>query len=141
MKLTNLLLAGLIGLTGCSPKVIQKEVRMIELQNPILPGYFADPSLVQYDGKFYMYVTADPWGTDFLSCWVSDDFQNWTFRTLNWPTKAACTTSLSETRYGHLQSFKKGTLFICMSLSGLKCGVGKQNIRWDHGRMHWATSL
>ena len=75
MKLTHLLLAGLIGLTGCSPKVIQKEVRMIELQNPILPGYFADPSLVQYDGKFYMYVTADPWGTDFLSCWVSDDFQ------------------------------------------------------------------
>ena len=64
MKLTHLLLAGLIGLTGCSPKVIQKEVRMIELQNPILPGYFADPSLVQYDGKFYMYVTADPWGTD-----------------------------------------------------------------------------
>ncbi|MDR2913822.1 MAG: hypothetical protein LBV74_03155 [Tannerella sp.] len=34
----------------------------VELQNPILPGYFADPSIVQYEGKFYMYVTADPWG-------------------------------------------------------------------------------
>lgn len=39
---------------------------MVELRHPIIPGYFADLSLVQYDGKFYMYVTADPWGTDFI---------------------------------------------------------------------------
>ena len=96
MRLLQLLIATTVCLSSCSTKVMKEEIRMVELQNPIIPGYFADPSLVQYNGKFYMYVTADPWGTGFLSCWVSDDFQNWTFHTLNWPTKAACTTSLSE---------------------------------------------
>lgn len=72
------------------------EEEVINIQNPILPGYFADPSLVQYDGKFYLYATADPWGTDFLSCWVSDDFQNWTFQRLNWPTKQDCTSPYSN---------------------------------------------
>lgn len=136
MKLTHLLLAGLIGLTGCSPKVIQKEVRMIELQNPILPGYFADPSLVQYDGKFYMYVTADPWGTDFLSCWVSDDFQNWTFRTLNWPTKAACTTPLSETNKVWAPSVvqKGDTFYMYVSVgSEVWCGKAKHPLGpWEN---------
>ncbi|KAB2822964.1 MAG: arabinan endo-1,5-alpha-L-arabinosidase, partial [Paludibacter sp.] len=45
--------------------------REVELQNPVIPGYFADPSVVEFDGKYYMYATADPWGGDFLSCWVS----------------------------------------------------------------------
>lgn len=67
-----------------------------ELRNPVLPGYFADPSIVVHEGRFYMYVTADPWGTDFLSCWVSDDFRNWTFHQLNWPTKAQCTSPVSS---------------------------------------------
>ncbi len=87
-------LASLILLIGsCSSP---KETATIQLHNPIIPGYFADPSVVQYEGKFYMYATADPWGTDFLSCWVSDDFQNWTFNRLNWPTKASCTSERSE---------------------------------------------
>jgi GH43 family beta-xylosidase len=55
--------------------------------NPILPGYFADPSLVLHDGKFYLYATIDPWGGRTLGCWESSDFKNWTFRELNWPTK------------------------------------------------------
>ena len=38
---------------------------MTEINNPILPGYFADPSLVQYEGKFYLYATVDPWGSGF----------------------------------------------------------------------------
>jgi beta-xylosidase len=46
--------------------------------NPIIPGYFADPSLVQHDGKFYVYATIDPWGGDTLACWESDDFRSWT---------------------------------------------------------------
>lgn len=75
MRLLQLLIATTVCLSSCSTKVMKEEIRMVELQNPIIPGYFADPSLVQYNGKFYMYVTADPWGTGFLSCWVSDDFQ------------------------------------------------------------------
>lgn len=64
--------------------------------NPILPGYFADPSLLQHGGKFYLYATIDPWGGRMLGCWESSDFKNWTFRELNWPTKSACTSPTSK---------------------------------------------
>lgn len=64
--------------------------------NPILPGYYADPSLVQHEGKYYLYATLDPWGGDTLGCWESSDFKNWTYRILNWPTKKACTSSTSR---------------------------------------------
>ena len=60
--------------------------------NPILPGYYADPSIVSHDGKFFIFATLDPWGGDTLGCWESGDLKHWTYRTLNWPTKAACTS-------------------------------------------------
>ncbi|HEY9155681.1 MAG TPA: family 43 glycosylhydrolase, partial [Opitutaceae bacterium] len=60
--------------------------------NPILPGYFADPTLLQVDKKAYIYATLDPWGDRSVGCWESDDFKNWTYRVLNWPTKAACSS-------------------------------------------------
>ena len=64
--------------------------------NPILPGYYADPSLVQTDGHYYLYATLDPWGGETLGCWESTDFKNWTYRPLNWPTKKACTSPTSQ---------------------------------------------
>lgn len=64
--------------------------------NPILPGYHADPSLVQHDGKAYLYVTLDPWGGRTLGCWESSDFKNWIYRELDWPTKEACTSPTSN---------------------------------------------
>lgn len=67
-----------------------------EARNPILPGYFADPSVVAHEGKFYLYATLDPWGGETLGCWESVDFANWTYRSLNWPTKAACTSATSK---------------------------------------------
>ncbi len=45
--------------------------------NPILPGYYADPSVVQDGGKTYIYATLDPWGDKTLGCWESPDFKNW----------------------------------------------------------------
>jgi beta-xylosidase len=60
--------------------------------NPVIPGYYADPSVVRHDGKFFVYATLDPWGGDALGCWESTDFKHWTYRVLNWPTKAACTS-------------------------------------------------
>lgn len=63
--------------------------------NPILPGYYADPSLVEFEGRFFLYATLDPWGGQTLGCWESPDFKQWTFRELNWPTKAACTSPTS----------------------------------------------
>ena len=58
--------------------------------NPVLPGYFGDPSVVQHNGKIFVYATLDPWGDETLGCWESVDFKNWTYRLLNWPTKSAC---------------------------------------------------
>ena len=64
--------------------------------NPILPGYYADPSIVQEGGRTYIYATLDPWGDKTLGCWESSDFKNWTYRVLNWPTKEACTSPKSN---------------------------------------------
>lgn len=66
------------------------------MANPILPGYYADPSLVEYEGRYYLYATLDPWGDETLGCWESTDFRSWTFRELNWPTKTRCTSPTSK---------------------------------------------
>lgn len=52
--------------------------------NPLLPGYFADPAVSQFDGKFYLYATTDGYGwggiTGPLVCWESADFVHWRHR-------------------------------------------------------------
>ncbi|MCX7006325.1 MAG: family 43 glycosylhydrolase [Kiritimatiellaeota bacterium] len=63
--------------------------------NPIVPGYYADPSLVQFGGTNYLYATLDPWGDRTLGCWESADFKSWTYRILNWPTKEVCKSPTS----------------------------------------------
>lgn len=54
-------------------------------QNPVVPGYFADPSILYMDGKYYMCITSDGYegrnGEPFL--WVSDDLVNWDIHYLN----------------------------------------------------------
>lgn len=44
--------------------------------NPLIPGYFADPSIVQMDGKFYIYATTV---SDYFEpvVWASEDLKNW----------------------------------------------------------------
>lgn len=79
-----------------------------DASNPFVPGYFADPSVVESDGKFFLYATIDPWGADTLGCWESANFRDWTFRTLNWPTKQACTSPTSKTAKVWAPSVIKG---------------------------------
>jgi beta-xylosidase len=113
---------------SCTSQTKVEEDENITLQSPIIPGYFADPSVVQYEGKFYMYVTADPWGTDFLSCWVSDDFQNWTFNKLNWPTRQACTSPNSNENMVWAPSvIKKGDYFYMYVSVGSEIWCGKSS--------------
>jgi hypothetical protein len=64
--------------------------------NPIIPGYYADASLVKDGDTWVLYATLDPWGGETLGCWTSTDFANWTYRVLNWPTKTACTSPTSK---------------------------------------------
>lgn len=123
-------------LISCNDGV--KQDATVVLQNPILPGYFADPSIVEHEGKFYMYVTADPWGGDFLSCWVSDDFQNWTFNQLNWPTKAACTSPASSNSMVWAPSVvKKGDSFYMYISVGSEVWCGEA----EHPLGPWTNML
>ena len=65
------------------------------ITNPINNGYFADPSIVKYDGTYYVYATTDPWGGKELGVLVTKDFKTWEQKHINWPTKEACTSLTS----------------------------------------------
>jgi len=66
------------------------------MANPVLPGYFADPSVLQVGGTITLYATLDPWGDRTLGCWQSVDFKHWSYHPLNWPTKEACSSQDSN---------------------------------------------
>jgi len=90
---------GLIALAlASSPAVQARDVAPLApgARNPILPGYFADPSIIHYRGEWFLYATMDPWGGETLGLWRSRDFRNWTFSTPNWPTKSAATSPTSN---------------------------------------------
>lgn len=107
--------------------------------NPILPGYFADPSLVMYKGKNYIYATLDPWGGATLGCWESSDFGNWTYLHLNWPTKRACTSPTSQSSKVWAPSVVRtfdGRFFMYVSV-GSEVWVGVA----DHPAGPWRNAL
>lgn len=56
--------------------------------NPILPGYFADPTIRKFGDTYYIYATTDGTGNGYgpPQVWVSKDFRNWRNVLLNWPT-------------------------------------------------------
>lgn len=63
--------------------------------NPLLPGYYADPSIVRDKGEWFIFATIDPWGGDHLGLWRSRDGRNWSYSEPAWPTKAAATSPTS----------------------------------------------
>lgn len=141
MKDIFLVILASIFLFTCTTKQEQgneqsQDLLTIELQNPIIPGYFADPSIVQHEDKFYLYATADPWGGDFLACWVSDDFRHWTFNKLNWPTKDACTSPTSNDHMVWAPSVikKDGTFYMYVSVgSEVWCGIANHPLGpWEN---------
>ncbi len=56
--------------------------------NPLVPGYFADPTIERFDDTFYLYATTDGngGGRGPATVWVSRDFANWVLVPMNWPT-------------------------------------------------------
>jgi arabinoxylan arabinofuranohydrolase len=97
---TKLALLASLSLTALPAAADAMPGRAPHSANPILPGYYADPSVVQEDGKTFIYATLDPWGDKTLGCWESSDFKNWTYRVLNWPTKQDCTSKTSKVPLG-----------------------------------------
>jgi hypothetical protein len=61
----------------------------------MIPGYFADPSIVRFHGEWFVFATIDPWGENTLGLWRSHNLRDWTFSMPNWPTKAAATSPTS----------------------------------------------
>lgn len=55
--------------------------------NPLLPGYFADPTIKKIGDTYYIYATTDGngWGAGPSQVWISKDFRNWTIQPMNWP--------------------------------------------------------
>lgn len=66
------------------------------ISNPIIDGYFADPSIIKEADTFYIYATADPWGGDELAVFSTTDFKAFVRHNINWPTKQACTSATSN---------------------------------------------
>lgn len=62
----------------------------VQIPNPILPGYYAEPTLVPFEDKFYLYATIDPWDDVELAVWETSDFRHWQLRRINWPTRDQC---------------------------------------------------
>ncbi|MCR4810177.1 MAG: family 43 glycosylhydrolase [Prevotella sp.] len=56
--------------------------------NPIIPGYFADPTIRKFGDTYYLYATTDGTGNGYgpAQVWVSKDFRNWKNMVMNWPT-------------------------------------------------------
>lgn len=56
--------------------------------NPILPGYFADPTVKKFGDTYYIYATTDGNGGGFgpSQVWTSKDFVNWSLQDMDWPT-------------------------------------------------------
>lgn len=65
----------------------QKNATSPNVGNPILPGYFADPTIKKIGDTYYMYATTDGNGGGFgpSQVWTSKDFVNWTIQPMNWP--------------------------------------------------------
>lgn len=56
--------------------------------NPIVPGYFADPTIRKFGDTYYIYATTDGTGNGYgpAQVWMSQDFVNWRNVLMNWPT-------------------------------------------------------
>lgn len=69
----------------------------LQVAQPLFNGFYgADPVIVEHEGQYYIYATKDPWGGDDLAVFVTRDFVSWEEESINWPTKAACTSATSR---------------------------------------------
>ena len=97
------------------------------ISNPVIDGYFADPSIVKEGDTFYIYATIDPWGGEELAVLSTKDFKKFSRHHLNWPTKKACTSPTSKSSMVWAPSVRKvkdGLYYMYVSV-GSEIWVGK----------------
>lgn len=65
----------------------QGEHQQPGLLNPVIPGYFADPTIKKIGDTYYIYATTDGNGGGLgpSQVWTSKDFRHWTIQPMNWP--------------------------------------------------------
>lgn len=88
MKKLYKLLLGIVfssGISGYAQEL--KSYEAVGAGNPVLPGYFADPTIKKIGDTYYLYATTDGtgWGAGPSQVWTSKDFLNWTIQPMNWP--------------------------------------------------------
>lgn len=73
--------------TGLHVSAQNKSYQSHSTGNPVLPGYFADPTVKKFGDSYYIYATTDGSGAGFgpAQVWTSKDFCNWTLMPMNWP--------------------------------------------------------
>ena len=58
--------------------------------NPIVPGYFADPTITKFGDTYFLYTTTDGTGAGegWVQVWISRDMVNWVNYKMNWLNKS-----------------------------------------------------
>ena len=84
----SILIALLLTATGAHAQSLPAEWNTPGAGNPLLPGYFADPTIKKFGDTYYIYATTDGTGNGYgpAQVWMSKDFVNWRNVTMNWPT-------------------------------------------------------
>ncbi len=75
--------------------LLQSQEKNGIIHNPIVEGYYADPTIIKHNGVYYVYATIDPWGGDEVAVLETIDFVHFKKTHINWPTKKACTSPTS----------------------------------------------
>lgn len=80
--------ATLLIICGYSLQSIAQAYNAPSAGNPVIPGYFADPTIRKFGDTYYLYATTDGTGNGYgpAQVWVSNDFVNWKNIVMNWPT-------------------------------------------------------
>ena len=95
----KLLAAALLLLTaaGAQAQALPAEWNTPGAGNPLLPGYFADPTIKKFGDTYYIYATTDGTGNGYgpAQVWMSKDFVNWRNVTMNWPDRSGMGTRRS----------------------------------------------
>ncbi len=87
-KLTPILLTiALLPLTQAEATPKEAKYNSPGIFNPMIPGYFADPTIKKFGDTYYVYATTDGSGAGFgpAQLWQSKDLVNWTLMPMNWP--------------------------------------------------------
>ena len=138
MKL-KIIKRGLLIFLFTFPILINGQMKKSFISNPIVDGYFADPTIIESKGFYYIYATKDPWGGDDLAVFETKNFITFDEKHINWPTKEACKSATSNPNKVWAPSVVKalnGKFYMYVSVgSEIWCGVSNRPLgKWQNAK-------